>query len=156
MAKIVTIAQDFISIGMDNGTLKEVPAASLNFVPHIGDEVELFEAGEKIIVSKVEKQPVASGSVQQPAQQVPNIVINNANSNVNSNVNRNNAAGAGNPKNKWVALILCFFLGFVGAHKFYEGKIGKGILYLFTAGLFGIGVIIDFIAILMKPNPYYV
>ena len=59
-------------------------------------------------------------------------------------------------KNKWVALILCILLGYFGAHKFYEGKAGMGILYLFTVGLFGIGVFIDFIVILLKPNPYYV
>lgn len=64
--------------------------------------------------------------------------------------------GAGKAKNKWVAFLLCFFLGYLGAHKFYEGKIGMGILYLFTAGLFGIGWIVDIIRILLKPNPYYV
>ncbi|MFR9048827.1 MAG: TM2 domain-containing protein [[Clostridium] leptum] len=30
-----------------------------------------------------------------------------------------------------------------GGHKFYEGKAGTGILYLFTGGLFSIGWIID-------------
>ncbi|WP_405342843.1 NINE protein [Ruminococcus sp.] len=45
---------------------------------------------------------------------------------------------------------------FFGARKFYEGKTGMGLLYLFTGGLFLVGVIIDFIAILTKPNPYYV
>ena len=83
----------------------------------------------------------------------PNIVINNA----NTNTNVNHAGGyAGRPLNKWVALLLCFFLGFVGAHKFYEGKNGMGILYIFTVGFFGIGWCIDFFAILFKPNPYYV
>lgn len=61
-----------------------------------------------------------------------------------------------NQKNKWLALVLCLFLGVVGGHKFYEGDISKGVLYLFTGGLFGIGVIIDFITLLFKPNPYYV
>ena len=61
---------------------------------------------------------------------------------------------AGKMKNKWVAVALCFFLGVFGAHKFYEGKIGMGILYLFTCGLFGIGTIIDFFVLLFKPNPY--
>ncbi len=88
-------------------------------------------------------------------QAQPNIVINN--SNANTNVNANIIGGAaGRAKNKWVALLLCFFLGVVGGHKFYEGKVGLGILYIFTGGLFGIGAIIDFIAILTKPNPYYV
>ena len=62
----------------------------------------------------------------------------------------------GKPKNKWVAFFLCLFLGFYGAHKFYEGRIGMGILYLFTAGLFGFGWIVDCVRLLTKPNPYYI
>ena len=62
----------------------------------------------------------------------------------------------GKPKNKWIAFFLCLFLGYFGAHKFYEGRIGMGILYLLTIGLFGIGWIVDIILILMKPNPYFV
>ena len=52
-------------------------------------------------------------------------------------------------KNKWVAFILCFFLGYLGIHYFYVGKIGMGILYLLTGGLFGIGWIVDIIRILV-------
>lgn len=59
-------------------------------------------------------------------------------------------------KNKWIAFLLCAFFGLVGAHKFYEGKIGMGLLYLFTLGLGSIGAIIDFFVLLCKPNPYYV
>ena len=84
----------------------------------------------------------------------PSIVINNANNNTNTNVN---AAMFGiRAKNKWVAFFLCLFLGYFGAHKFYEGKGGMGILYLFTCGLFGLGWLIDCIVLLFKPNPYYV
>ena len=81
----------------------------------------------------------------------PNIIINNANNNTV------NAAALGfREKNKWTAFLLCFFLGGLGAHKFYEGKIGMGILYLLTAGLFGIGWLIDCIVLLCKPTTYYV
>lgn len=45
--------------------------------------------------------------------------------------------------NPTVDLCLCLFLGWAGAHKFYAGRIGMGILYLFTFGLFGIGWIVD-------------
>ncbi len=90
------------------------------------------------------------------AQSTPNIVINNANTNSNVNTNVVGGRGFGKPKNKWVALLLLLFLGFFGGHKFYEGKTGMGILYIFTGGLLGIGLIVDFIAILCKPTTYYV
>jgi restriction system protein len=51
-------------------------------------------------------------------------------------------------RSKKTALLLCIFLGFLGAHQFYVGRIGKGILYLFTAGLFVFGWIIDIFKIL--------
>lgn len=92
--------------------------------------------------------------VEQLKGEQPQVVINNANT--NTNMNKNIGAVSGRQKNKWVAIILCAFLGFLGAHKFYEGKTGMGILYLFTCGLFGVGIIIDFIALLFKPNPYYI
>lgn len=58
--------------------------------------------------------------------------------------------------NKTVALVLCIFLGYIGAHKFYEGKMGSGLLYLCTFGIFGIGWIMDILALLFKPQTYYV
>lgn len=40
-------------------------------------------------------------------------------------------------------LIVTIFLGMFGVHHFIDGKIGLGILYLFTAGIGGIGWMID-------------
>ena len=42
-------------------------------------------------------------------------------------------------KKKWVAFFLCLFGGFFGLHYFYVGRYGKGVLYLFTMGLFVLG-----------------
>ncbi len=52
-------------------------------------------------------------------------------------------------RNRWIALILCVLLGGIGAHHFYVGRIGMGLLYLFTGGLLGIGWLIDIILILL-------
>lgn len=73
---------------------------------------------------------------------------------VNNTTNIHVHVGRG-PYNKWIAFLLAFFLGYLGAHKFYEGKLFVGILYLFTFGLFGIGIIFDLIALLLKPTEYY-
>ena len=54
---------------------------------------------------------------QQPVQQV---VVNN------TNTVYANPYAYGRLKNKWVAFFLCLFLGILGAHKFYEGKVGMG------------------------------
>lgn len=51
-------------------------------------------------------------------------------------------------KSKGTAAVLCFFLGYLGIHRFYVGKIGTGILWLLTLGFFGLGEVIDFIMIL--------
>lgn len=50
-------------------------------------------------------------------------------------------------KSKTTDLLLCIFLGTLGVHRFYEGKIGTGILWLCTLGLCGIGWIVDIILI---------
>lgn len=51
----------------------------------------------------------------------------------------------------WLAtLLICFFVGGFGIHRFYVGKVGTGLLWLFTFGLCGIGTLVDFIMILCK------
>ena len=48
-----------------------------------------------------------------------------------------------------VALLLCFFIGIIGAHRFYVGKIGTGVLMVFTLGGLGIWTFIDLILIIV-------
>ena len=51
------------------------------------------------------------------------------------------------PINYDLAWILLTFLGVLGIHRFYMGKIFTGILYLLTVGLFGIGILYDFLTL---------
>ena len=42
-----------------------------------------------------------------------------------------------------------FFIGVIGAHRFYVGKIGTGLLMVFTLGGLGIWTFIDLILIIV-------
>lgn len=115
------------------------------FCQHCGEKID----NDCVVCPKCGKQVGEIGDDR-------NIIINNSSS-------ASAAASAstyvspvvqGRAKNKWVALLLCIFT--VCGHKFYEGKIGMGVLYLCTGGLFFVGWIIDIISLAMKPNPYYV
>ena len=45
-------------------------------------------------------------------------------------------------------VLLCLFLGGLGVHRFYVGKVGSGILQLLTLGGLGIWSLIDLIMII--------
>ncbi len=53
------------------------------------------------------------------------------------------------PKSRLAAALLAWFLGVLGIHRFYVGKVGTGILMLITLGGLGIWALIDFIVILV-------
>ena len=79
---------------------------------------------------------------QQPMYQQPPI-INNVQ--VQSNSGYTSLVSV---KSKTIALVLAIFLGYLGIHRFYVGKPVSGVVYFFTAGVFGLGWIIDIILIL--------
>lgn len=107
-------------MGMNNGSIKEVRRCDLGFDPVLGDLVEIFEDEDQIIVTKAKKEPENH---------------NDAGININMTNSINNASdvAAGNGKkvvNKVAYCLLALFLGGFGAHKFYSGKTGMGILYI--------------------------
>lgn len=53
------------------------------------------------------------------------------------------------PKLLLPAVLLCFFLGTLGIHRFYVGKIGTAIAMILTLGGLGIWVLVDFIMLLV-------
>lgn len=52
-------------------------------------------------------------------------------------------------KSRTVAFLLCAFFGVVGAHQFYVGRFGKGVLYMLTLGFLGVGCLVDLICIIL-------
>ena len=93
------------------------------FCKHCGAEID----ADCIICPKCGKQ------VQEVKSATPNIVINN--SNTNTDVNDNVVLGAIAKKcNKWVSFFLCLFFGYLGAHKFYEGRRFVSLFYHVVLG----------------------
>ena len=82
-----------------------------------------------------------------------NIIINNnnnASSSASASAMFGNASNV-SPKSWLVTLLLCLFLGTIGIHRFYVGKIGTGILMilLLMTGVSAIWAVIDLILIIL-------
>ncbi|MFI3253734.1 MAG: TM2 domain-containing protein [Eubacteriales bacterium] len=166
MAKVIQISGQTVYIGLENGQMQEVSMSSFNFAPNMGDEVEVFGSGDRVIVSKKTPSNGTPGGI--------NINVdnssNNSSSNMSSNVNQNSvyvAPPAPRPVqrvtvrafihpeptvNKMLYLILCFCLGMVGVHKFYSGKVGMGVLYIILSvtGITILLCVVDFFVALGK------
>lgn len=69
-------------------------------------------------------------------------------------INPNRGGFKTNLKSRSLSIFLCALFGIFGVHRFYEGKILTGLLWLFTGGLGLIGWIIDLIILINKPRYY--
>ena len=119
----------------------------LKFCKRCGEKIP----ADAVICTKCGRQVE---EIENKMPQIINNVASSASSSASSAASANVAERPIRYVKKWVAFFLCLFLGFLGAHKFYEGKIGTGLLYLFTLGAFLIGWIVDIFNILGKTDPY--
>jgi TM2 domain-containing membrane protein YozV len=127
MSEILVIGDSTVKIGDDNGTVTELPLASLHFSnPAVGDKVRIYKDGDAFIVKREET--------------LANSIVAND--------------GDRRKVNKIVYILLAFFLGGIGVHRFMRGQVGLGILMIITAGGFGVWTLIDFIISLVKLSSY--
>ena len=133
MAKIIKVTGSEVTIAHNEEYIKLNPS-ELSFVPQLGDEVEVHKVDEEIIVIKKDNK----------GDDKINISIvneNNAVQNQSQVVNTQTTAVGLHYVNKWVYVLLAIFFGGFGAHHFYAGYNGKGILYLVLL-MTGISVIL--------------
>ncbi len=80
------------------------------------------------------------GSSAQTASQEVHVHVHMDNDNLNNTTVKS--------EKSWITtLLLCVFLGIFGIHRFYAGKIGTGLIWMFTGGAFLIGWVADIILI---------
>lgn len=124
MDRIVKITDDKVVVGTTNGGLIEVNRDEVAFTISIGDEVEVFKNDNMIVISKPISKPDISAS---NLEQKNTYIDQNGNS-----TTLKDPVGQDRRKkvNKIAYGLLGIFLGGVGIHKFYAGRIGLGITYL--------------------------
>lgn len=103
--------------------------------------------GKMVCKADVTRMYQDAKSTAQTPQPV-NVTVSNVNTNTNTNTMGGGVGMGVSPKSKIVALLLAIFFGAAGFHRFYVGKIGTGLIWLFTGGFFGIGWLYDIIKIL--------
>lgn len=133
-AKVLKTAGIEVILGLKNGETLTLPRSQFGFDPIVGAEVELYRNGEEYIVAPATSTTMG---IQTQGFKV-----------------REGGDRSGTIKvNKIIYILLAFFLGSFGIHKFYEGKNIKGVIYLllcwtFIPGLLGI---IEAILMALKP-----
>jgi len=129
MSEILVINDNVVKVGEDSGNIIELPIASLYFSnPKVGDKVRVFKDGDTYIVKR--EEPIAGNTTSND--------------------------GDRRRINKIVYIILTFFLGGLGIHRFMRGQIGLGIIMILFGWLtFGIWWLVDFIISLTKLSAYH-
>jgi TM2 domain-containing membrane protein YozV len=144
MGKILKIENDVVTVGNDDGSLTEVRREDCNFNPNVGDDVNLFTSETKTVCIKAEVKKEEKSDM---ADLIKNGGIN---INLTQNQGSNNTVPAGevyynvgskHAVSKTPYILWAFLLGALGAHKFYAGKAGQGILYLLFCWTYIPGII---------------
>lgn len=61
--KIIKITEEIITIGMDNGTIKEVRRCDVDFTPKLEDLVDVFEDKDQVIVTRRKETSTSNAGI---------------------------------------------------------------------------------------------
>jgi TM2 domain-containing membrane protein YozV len=128
--KIIKILDDTVLVAKQDKSLIEVNIKDFDFPPKIDDEIEVYQNENHTIIKKVEKQ---LKTIEKPKGTIP--------------------------VQKLTYSLLAIFLGGLGAHKFYIGKIKTGILMLLFCWTYIpaiIGLIEGLVALSKKSDNGYI
>ena len=126
MSEILAISDGSIKIGHDDGSIVNLPIGTVQFAhPQVGDQVRVYTDEDTVIVKRI-----ASAS-------------------------HNTVNGDQRQINKIVYIVITFFLGGLGIHRFMRGQVGLGVLMILFGWLtLGIWWLIEFIISLTKLSVY--
>lgn len=132
MSEIICINGNKVSIGLSNGSIVDVPVASIGYPnPQVGDEVKVYRNDDQVVVrlvNSLQNQPQSEGS---------------------------NSLGYGAIEKKMNKHVFCwvgaFLFGGFGVDRFMRGQVGVGICKLLFGWLtLGLWALIDWIIALSK------
>ncbi|MBS6274924.1 MAG: TM2 domain-containing protein [Actinomycetaceae bacterium] len=129
MAKIIAFSEETVQIGTPEGELLEIPRSDCLFAdPVIGEKVEVFRSGERLVVQR----PLAPEGTFSGIPTAPQVTEQKYGAEADDLPPASSVWRNPNPKrvSKVAYVVLALLLGGVGAHKFYSGHISAALVYL--------------------------
>lgn len=135
-------AFEFLSLGVYiDVSLNSITDSKTEVTIEIRRKLGSFNQSHEITLANKHIETITnliSKSIMLTDENIENLKLNN------STVKQNFS----NQKSKTTAIVLCFFFGGLGIHRFYLGYTLYGIIQLFTFGGFGLWWLIDFILLI--------
>lgn len=130
MGEIIKVDVDKVLVGCEDGSVIDVKLSDVNFIPEIGDKVKVYKSDDSYYIVKKDDESYEEEKSYEKENKKADKAYEESPQNVTNNyyIDKNN--NVGKRVHKIAYVLLAFFLGGLGVHKFYAGKFGMGFLYL--------------------------
>lgn len=133
MGEIIKVDINKVLVGCEDGSVIDVNLSDVNFIPEIGDKVKVYKSDDSYYIVKKNEEDLKDENWDKSYQkEEKNENVSKKYEESPQNITNNYYLDQfkGKRVHKIAYVLLAFFLGGLGVHKFYAGKIGKGFLYL--------------------------